>query len=221
MATTVSTIKTRIKNILNRTDIDTHIDSAFSTVYEALQQDRDWKKQEAVQRTLASAVTYQISLPSDYKSPNPRVDPLIRIVGTVLTVDLVPTSFYEMTSFENILLRRKEGADVDSEDTGTPKSFAIFNDKIEIFPKNLGTDDHFAFLYLKTLSEPASAGSDWFTDHGFDLLMYDSLIYLAPLLGEVDDRVPVWNIKRIDAFNRVMGLDIALRYAGQDLVMYG
>lgn len=224
----IATILQRIRDALNRTDLDTYLETFLETAHANIQGLQDWKAQETDYGVAASSITTSISLPSatlgNIKSPIA----LVRVAGLTTTVAIVPTQFYNLTGIQNVWEARYDSNPtlLDSENIDDIQPLAALwlnNTQIEIFPTNSATDDHFRFLYHKILTLPDLElnATDWFTDNAFDYLLYESLLQAIPFLGGNDDRGQAWTNMRDRALQRVIARDLDLKYGGQSLIMRG
>lgn len=223
MTTTVTTLKTRIADTINRSNLGSLIAGWLETAHHTINQTKDWQAQEAEARFLASAVTYSFTVPTDFKASRP--PGLVRTAGVSPTSEVIPTKFYGRRGFTDLLVQRSEAdpsvAHPNLIEDDLEAIWDLDQTSVRIFPKNTTTTDQFVFFYYKMLPLPADVSSDWFTDNAFDYLLYESLLQGVPALGGNDDRIKSWTSLRDRALQRVIGLDIERRLTGASLMMRG
>ena len=214
-------LKQRIANALNRDDLGSYIDTWLETSHLNIQNVQDWKAQEEDYGVAATSILWNITLPTDFRAPIL----LARVAGLTTTVALVPTSFYVRQSYQDVLSARLNTnetllATALAAEELTP-IYDIYENRIEIFPENDVTSDHFRLLYYKIMSLPIDGVSDWFTTNCADFLLYDSLLQAIPFLGGNDDRIQNWTVMRDRALQRAIGINVNFTYGGASLVMRG
>lgn len=233
MPYTGANIEQDVLDILNRTGTSdiAMADLAVKSAHSKLQGMRDWDAQRKTYRRLSN-VNYRFAIPSDFKSPRQ----LFRVAGTDLASDLIPalpsvqsvndSPFYNKTSMEQVLAQRATTNAVSS-NSSTPNSiltqtkfYTVENGFVELTPKLDDAANQVALQYYNILAYVDTV-SDWFTDKCFEYLTLEALIFMVSILGEVDDRVPIWRSLLIAAMNKAQGFDIAIDIGGDALVMRG
>lgn len=224
MATTRATIESDIGDYLNRTDLSTIISTWFKVAHKAIQRRRDWQCMEATDNiTLtANVISYTIaSFITDFKSP--------RLLYLWDTVNSRVTRFYEKKSIADVRWRRystdEDVIETEAEETPDAYIYAIWDEKIEIWPKLDATaiaNRELRFDYYAYLDPPASGSSDFFTNNAFDYLMYRALLEAPTYLADISKiRIEQWEKRMQLAWNELVGDEIARTGDGEDLVMRG
>jgi hypothetical protein len=223
----IATIRQRIADALNRTDLDNFIETWLETAHQDIQGLQDWRAQETDYGVVSTGVTTSLTIPANAGTVKSPIT-LIRVAGTTVSVALAPTRFYRLASLQDILMARYQSNDlltgtVSAEVLEPLANYRASTNTIELFPTNNVFDDHFRFLYHKILDFPNLEldGSDWFTNNAFDYLIYSSLLQAIPVLGGNDDRIQAWTEMRDKALQRTVARDVDIRYGGASLIMRG
>lgn len=210
-------MKTEVKNWVNRSDLDAQIPTFIRLAMLNLQREFTFKVMERTfTKTLAngdalfalpSTTGSSAAPPTEYKAPHQ-----MRILdGDDLIVKmmylpkeafdrlLLATDTSVMEPFEpgNILVRDNL--------TGIPLAYSEWNNQIHLFPavsedgvnKTLELD----YYAIADYTGVADTFEDWFLVHGWDVILYRSLLEAEPYLGfdREDSRVSIWRTRYKEA----------------------
>ena len=165
-------LKSSIADFLNRDDL-TAVIPDFITMAEAgfNRQLRHWRMED---RAVALLDTQYTALPNNFLEP-------IR-----MSITSGDTSIMEIVSVQELTDLRANALNT----SGKPRSYAILDQSIEVFPTPDGDYD-LEMVYYETLPDLATNSTNWLMNYYPDAYLYGSLLHSAPYLQE-DNRLPVW-----------------------------
>jgi len=150
---TLASLRVKIADDLHRGDLDTQISDAITNAIRRYNRERLWFLEGTATLTLAAS-TSSYDLPTDFRAVD---SVLLNTSGRLYPLDQV--SYNE----------------IDSEDDGTftgdPSQYAIYGKKIRFYPTPQSANST-VVSYLKALDEPSAAGSNSWTEEGYDLIRY-------------------------------------------------
>jgi hypothetical protein len=172
--TTYAELKTNIADFLNRSDLTSVIPTFISLAEVDLDRKiRHWRMEK---RSTTTLDTQYSQFPQDFLEP-------IR-----LSLTTGNTSRLELLSQAQMMEQRE----LNRNNTGTPRFYAITDGSIEVFP----TPDSDTIIlemvyYARTESLSDSNTTNWLLTYYPDALLYGALVHSAPYLAD-DPRTQVW-----------------------------
>ena len=198
---TFAVLKTRVADILNRTDLTTPIPTWITQAQRKLER-ANWKCMQ--KHSTTTGADSRILMPTDYKE-------------TIWFKVVYGGAYYELehTNLRDVLNRFPATAQ-----TGLPEVFATDNATSEFLlgpaPDTTYTFDLFYYCKLAALSQDTD--TNWWTTNAEELLVYGALLEGSAYLVS-DPRIPMWRDFYSETYAALRKSEADEEYSGSGLAV--